>query len=117
MALLVGEIKLSDDGEATKLTGIAGELYPLLLEAFDAQAREAAAPFPEAPQGIPAGPDGLSIKKAVAGQASALSQWLYGVLTISAQVRVSTTTAGLQRDPATSDPTLAPATDQFLTII
>lgn len=32
-------------------------------------------------------------------------------LAANADVRITTSTAGLQRDPATSDPTLAPASD------
>lgn len=33
----------------------------------------------------------------------------------NADVRITTTAAGLQRDPATSDPTLAPASDVVIT--
>lgn len=42
---------------------------------------------------------------------TALAEAVVEHLAANADVRITSSTAGLQRDPATSDPTLAPASD------
>lgn len=111
MALTLGSVSVADNGIVTK-SGCTGRLYDELAALAGA----------ELPGGIPAGSDGVPIKRAQAKLATTLAQWFYTEITtiITAKIPAGDPGASLQRTPNPNDPdtdTKGPSVDKFLSLV
>lgn len=126
MALLIGDVSVDDD-ELVTGTGLARALYDAIESEEEPgllTSASATLPPPAAWQGNEAGwrlkmkEVRLSARRRWARTARAMANGLLSYLVEHAEVEVTIPTssagAGLQRDPTTTNPTLAPATPRTL---
>jgi hypothetical protein len=109
MAMTLGSASVDDAGVVTK-SGVIGRFYDQLY----------ASALASIPGGWPAGAVGLSLKRAIATNATNQGTILYTVLTSDAQAKITTSNSGLQRMPASTSEntdTKAPSGDKFLAIV
>ena len=112
MAMTAGSVSIADDGTPTK-SG-AAEAY------YDAMLTQATADFLTFGQAFPSGPEGVTIKRALAKQANLMGSVLVTYLTANAQAKIRTTDANLQRTPNPNNPdtnTQGPSADRFVPIV
>jgi hypothetical protein len=100
MATTVGSVSVATDGTVTK-SGAAEAVYDKLVADYSGT--------------IPSGADGVPHKQSFADIANGCAA-LVGYMTTNVEVVIGTSDSGLQRDPSSTDPTLAPAAEKTLTI-
>lgn len=111
---ILGTISVAVDGTVTK-SGECEHLYDLLYAAAESAMADS---FPG--QSLPEGPESVALKRGIALQATALATYIRTLLLSRATATITFSTSGLQRTPNPNNPntpTLAPATDQFLSIV
>ena len=96
MTMLAGTVTVSEDGTVTStFTSLSKAIFDMFIANYTADTGEE----------LPAGEQGAAIKMGYASVANNFSAAL--VPWMVANVDVSVHVSGLQRDPATGDPTLA----------
>ena len=110
MGMTAGTVTVAADGTVTK-SGLAGEIFD---EFVDNYADDIESITGEPAEPIPDGADGAKIKQGYAIFARNVATAVVTHISANADVTITTSDAGLQRDPATSNDTLAPSGDKTL---
>lgn len=105
MALTIGAVTIDPLTGAETKSGMVQTIYDQLKAQLGQQVD---------PSNIPMV---IAAREGFARLATALAGSLYTILTVDAQAKISTSDGALQRDPSTLASTLAPTSDQFLSIV
>lgn len=112
MALTAGLVTIDEDGVEGGGTDTASRR---LYNIFIARANATLADFDLPPL---SGADSVPVKQGFASVANDIASWLVTEMTTRAQATITTSDAGLQRDPvAPNAGTLAPTASKFIAIV